>query len=110
VANLGNGLAILALRHTSVLGPAFKCDSRFFGTHESPTDVSVFRAGIECNELIAALAVRLEPVADLLRTLSKYLRALRAFDFHFFVDHEISLSCGAGQPAFHSLRACFGIC
>jgi hypothetical protein len=39
--------------------------------------------------LIAVLAVRLEPVADFLRPLSEYLRAFRAFDFYFFVDHEM---------------------
>jgi hypothetical protein len=38
------------------------------------------------------LAVRLEPVADFLRPLSEHLRAFRAFDFYFFVDHEMPLN------------------
>jgi hypothetical protein len=41
-------------------------------------------------------AVRLEPVADFLRPLSKYLRAFRAFDFYFFLDHEMPPKLNAG--------------
>jgi hypothetical protein len=48
-AGLLNSVIANALRHTSGLGPGFKCDSYFFGTHESSTDVSIFRSGIERN-------------------------------------------------------------
>jgi hypothetical protein len=41
-------------------------------------------------------AVRLEPVADFLRPLSKYLRAFSAFNFYFFVDHENAPNLNAG--------------
>jgi hypothetical protein len=78
------------LRYASGFGSGFECDSHFFGTLQCSTDVSIFRTGIERNYSIAVLAVRLGSVADILRPLSKYLRAFRAFDFHFFVDHEIA--------------------
>jgi hypothetical protein len=81
--------AHLALRHTFVFGLGFNRHSHLFGAHESPADIPVVRTGIERNQPIAVLAVRLEPVADFLRTLSQYLRAFRAFDFYSFVDHEM---------------------
>jgi hypothetical protein len=74
-----------------VLGAGFKRHSQLFGAHERPADILIFRTGIERNQPIAMLAVRLKSVADFLRPLSKYLRALRAFDFDFFVDHELPL-------------------
>ena len=82
-------IAGLALRHRFVFGPSFKRHSHLFGALESPVDVPVFRAAIERNQPIAMLAVRLEPVADVLSPLPEYLRALRAFDSDFFVDHEM---------------------
>ena len=42
-------IADRALHHTFVFGPGFKCRSHFFGDHESPTDISIFRTGIERN-------------------------------------------------------------
>jgi hypothetical protein len=42
-------IAHRALRHTFVFGPGFKRHSHFFGAHESPTDISIFRTGIERN-------------------------------------------------------------
>jgi hypothetical protein len=42
-------IADRALRHTFVFGPGFKRHSHFFGAHESPTDISILRAGIERN-------------------------------------------------------------
>jgi hypothetical protein len=81
-----------ALRHTFVFGPGFKRHSHLFGAHESPADISIFRTGVERNQPIAVLAVRLEPVADFLRALSEYLRAFRASYFYFFVDHEMLLN------------------
>jgi hypothetical protein len=85
-------IADLALCHTLVFGLSFNRHSHFFGAHESPADIPVFRTGIERNQPIAMLAVRLEPVADFLRRLSEYLRAFRASDFYFFVDHEMLLN------------------
>jgi hypothetical protein len=82
-------IADLALRRGFALGPVFKRQSHLFGAHESPADIPVLRAAIERNQPIAVLAVRLEPVADSLSPLPEYLRALRAFDFDFFVDHEM---------------------
>lgn len=79
----------LALRNTFVLGLNFKCHTHFFGAHESPTDVSIFRRSIERDQPIAVLAVGLKAVADFFRPLSEYLRAFRAFDFYSVVDQEI---------------------
>jgi hypothetical protein len=42
-------IANRTLRHTFVLGPGFKRHSHFFGAHESPTDIFIFRTGIERN-------------------------------------------------------------
>jgi len=81
-------IADRALRHAFGFGPRFKRHSHLFGAHESPADVSIFRIDIERDQPIAVLAVCLEPVADLLRPFSEYLRTFRAFDFHLFVDHE----------------------
>jgi hypothetical protein len=80
------------LRQTFGFWPGFKHHANLFGARESPADIPVFRSGIERNQPIAMLAVRLEPVADFLRPLSEYLRAFRAFDFYFFVDHEMPLN------------------
>lgn len=77
-----------ALRQTLALGPGFEYRPHFFGAHERAADISVFRTGIERDEPIAVLAIGLEPVADFLRPLPEYLRAFRASDFDYFVDHE----------------------
>jgi hypothetical protein len=97
-----------ALRDTFVFGTGFNRHSYFFGVLESPADISIFRTCIECNQPIAVLAVRLEPVADFLRALSGYLRAFRASYFYFFVDHEMLLTEWQ-HPAFLSLRACLRV-
>jgi hypothetical protein len=77
-------------RHgTFGFGPGLKHYSHFPGVHERAADVSIFRTGIESDQPVAVLAVGLEAVADSLRPLSKYLRAFRAFDSYFFVDHEM---------------------
>jgi hypothetical protein len=78
-------------RHGFALGPGLKRHSQLSGAHESPADISVFRTGIERNQLVAVLTVRLEPVADFLCPLPEYLRAFRAFDSYFFFDHEMPL-------------------
>jgi hypothetical protein len=53
--------------------------------------------------LSAMLAVHLKSVADILRSLTEYLRALRAFYLDFFVDHEM---CPKTHSAIQSLRGC----
>jgi hypothetical protein len=77
------------LRRNFVFRPGLKQHhAHLFGVHESPADIPVFRSAIERNQPIAMRAVGLEPVADFLRPLAEYLRAFRAFDFYFVVDHE----------------------
>src|SRR5438105_7988068 len=104
------GIADQALRHSIVFALGFKRRSHFLGAHESPMNIFIFRAGIEHNQPVAVLAVRLEPVADLLRPLAEYLRALRAFDSYFFVHREMLLNSintiQCRYSAFHRLRAC----
>jgi hypothetical protein len=91
------------LLRTYALGPGFKCHSHFFGAHQSAADISIFRTGVERNQLVAVLAVGLEAVADLLRPLPEYLRALRALDSYFILDHEMSLKMPLNSmPAFCS--------
>ena len=97
-------MAELALRCWFVFGLGFKRHSHLLGAHESPADIPIFRTGIERNQPIAVLAVRLKPVADFLRPLSEYLRTFCAFDFYFFVDHEMPLN-QKQHSAFLILRA-----
>jgi hypothetical protein len=86
-APLNQTIADRVLGYISVRRSGFKCHSHFFGALEGSADISIVRTRIEGNEPIAVLAVRLEPIADFLRPLPEYLRAFRAFDFYFFVDH-----------------------
>jgi hypothetical protein len=58
------------LCHTLFFGPGFKRRSQLFGAHERPADILIFRTGIERNQPIAVLAVRLKSVVDFLRPLS----------------------------------------
>ncbi len=88
-------IADRALRQTFALWPGFEYRAQLFGAQESPADIPVFRTGIERNQPIAVLAVGLEPVTDFLRSLAEYLRAFRAFDFYFVVDHEMPLNSKA---------------
>jgi hypothetical protein len=88
------------------LGPGFKQHSHIPGTHESPADVSVFRTAIESDQPVAVQTIYLKTVADFLRPFSKYLRAFRAFDFYFFVNHEMPLDF-APELAFARLK---GLC
>jgi hypothetical protein len=101
-------IADRALGYTFVLGLCFKCHSHFLGALECSMNISILRAGIERYQPIAVLAVRLEAIADFLRPLSEYLRAFGAFNFYFFVNHEMSL-ISMPHSAFQSLRACLGI-
>jgi hypothetical protein len=90
-------------------GPGLKRCSNLFGAHERPTDIPVFRTGIERNQPITVLAVGLEPIAEFLRALSKYLRAFRAFDLYFVIDHEMPPKLGQ-HTAFPGLMACLRVC
>ena len=65
----------------------FERKSHFFGAHEGTTDVPVLGTGIERDQSIAVLTVRLKSVTDFLGALSEYHRAFRASDFYFFVNH-----------------------
>jgi hypothetical protein len=65
----------------------FERISYFFGAREGTTDICVLGTAIERDQSIAVLAVRLKSVTNFLRSLSEYLRAFRAFDFYFFVNH-----------------------
>jgi hypothetical protein len=89
-------IADRALRRAFGLGPDFKRQPHFPGAHQSPADISIFRTGIERNHPVAVLAVRLVPVADFLRPLPEYLRAFRALDSYFVVDHEMPPKFDAG--------------
>jgi hypothetical protein len=51
----------------------FERNSHFSCTREGAADVPVFGTGIERDQSIAVLAVRLKSVADILRPLSEYL-------------------------------------
>jgi hypothetical protein len=97
------------LRHTFVCGPGLKRRSNVFGAHEGPTDIPVFRTAIERNQPIAVLAVGLESIAEFLRALPKYLRAFRAFDPYFVIDHELPLNSGQ-HSALPGLTGCVRVC
>jgi hypothetical protein len=60
----------------------------FLGAHERFANISVVRTVVEGNQPIAMPAIGLKSVADPLRAKAKDLRAFRAFDFDFIVDHE----------------------
>jgi hypothetical protein len=85
-----------ALLRTLVLGPGVKRHSHFFGALQGPADISILRTGIERNQPVAVLAVRLESIADFLRPLPEYLGAFRALDSYFFLNHEMSPKINAG--------------
>jgi hypothetical protein len=70
----------------------FQRRSRFPGAHERFANIYVFRTIVEGNQPIAVRTIGLKSVADPVRALAKYLRAFRAFDFDFFIDHEMPLS------------------
>jgi len=70
----------------------FERKSHFFGAHEGTTDVPVLGTGIERDQFIAMLAVRLKSVADIPRSLSEKLRAFGAFDFDLIINHAASAS------------------
>jgi hypothetical protein len=65
----------------------FRHKSHFPCVGEGAADVPVLGSGVERNQPVAVPAVGLKSVADFLRPLPEDLRALRAFDFYFFVNH-----------------------
>jgi hypothetical protein len=77
-----------------------KGNSRFPSTHKGTTDIPILGTGIERDQPIAMLAVRLKAVPKILRPLSKYHRAFGAFDFDLFIDHGRDLK----QPSYHPKR------
>jgi hypothetical protein len=96
-------LVSIRRRQGRSLGCTFvvKCHSHFFSAFERSTDISIVRASIERYYPIAVLAVRLEAIANVSRPLAEYLRAFGAFNFYFFVSHEMSrhrLVALAGGP------------
>jgi hypothetical protein len=97
--------SLCRLRQTGAFALVFKRQSHFPGAQERFTNISVFRIAVERNQPIAMRTVGLKPVADSLGALAKYLRAFRAFDSDFFVDHEMLLN-SEWQSAFQGLRAC----
>ena len=58
-----------------------------FGPSLGRADVNIFRATVERNKLRTVRALRLKVVANPVRALSEYHRALRAFYFDLIVDH-----------------------
>jgi hypothetical protein len=58
---------------------------------EDATDIPVLGIGIERDQFVAMLAVRLKSVADIPGSLSEKLRAFGAFDFDFIFGHEMAL-------------------
>jgi hypothetical protein len=83
------------LRCNLVFALSLNRHSYFFGVRQSTTNISVFRAAIECNQSIAMLTVRLEPVTDMLRPLPEHLETLGTLDFYFFIDHETDSTASA---------------
>ncbi|MGB9115239.1 hypothetical protein [Bradyrhizobium sp.] len=67
----------------------FNRQSDFPGAQQRFANISVFRTAVERDQPVAVRAIGLKPVADPVRALAKYLRAFRALDFDFFIDHEM---------------------
>ncbi|MGO8908133.1 MAG: hypothetical protein ACLQDM_02205 [Bradyrhizobium sp.] len=96
---LGRDELVLAAIHGWSLGRLLQACGFAFGVNRQSNvpgaqqrlaNISVFGIVVEGNQPIAVRTVRLQPVADPVRALAKYLRAFRAFDFDFFIDHEMS--------------------
>ena len=81
----------------------FERNSHLFSAHEGTTDIPVLGTGVERDQSVTVLAVRLKSVADILRPLSENLRAFGAFDFDFVVNHEMDLKAKSQSPM-QSLR------
>jgi hypothetical protein len=73
----------------SRLEARFEQNPDFTGTCQRAADVPILRRGVEGNQAVAVHAVDLKTIADSLRALAKNLRAFRASDPDFFIDHEI---------------------
>src|SRR5271168_959606 len=63
-------------------------EPQLLGANQRFTDISVFRVHVEGDQPVAVMAVGLEAVAHFLRALAENLRAFRALDSDFLVDHE----------------------
>ena len=73
---------------------------KLLGADQGFADIAVFDRQVEGDQAIAVLAIGLKTRAYPLRALAKDLRALRAFDSDFVVDHE----CPLLEISRHSLR------
>jgi hypothetical protein len=69
----------------------FQRKPHFLRAQQGATDIPITGIGIERDQFVAMLAVRLKPVADIPRSLSEKLRALGAFDFDFIFGHEMAI-------------------
>jgi hypothetical protein len=69
----------------------FERKPHFLRAQQGATDIPILGIGIERDQFVAMLAVRLKPVADIPRSLSEKLRAFGAFDFYFIFGHEMAL-------------------
>jgi hypothetical protein len=76
----------------------FERNSYFFCIHEGTADVPVFGIGVERDQSVAMLAIRLVFIADILRPLPEYLRAFCAFDFDFIVNHGTPQKLNGHSP------------
>jgi hypothetical protein len=94
-----------ALRQTCVFGPTLKQHAKIFGAHKGFSNISIVRTGIKSNKPIALWAVCLKPIPDFLCPLSEYMRALRAFYSHFFINHEMP----SVDPAFSARMRPMGV-
>ena len=65
----------------------FEGNSQISSAPDSTTDIPILGTGVERDQSIAMLAVRLKAVAKILRPLSKHHRAFGAFDFNLIVNH-----------------------
>ena len=74
----------LMIRHVGASGSV---PVEAFGPSLGRADVNIFRATVERNKLRTVRALRLKVVANPVRALSEYHRALRAFYFDLIVDH-----------------------
>src|SRR6185312_7619262 len=90
LACLEYGVPFLRLTcHASQNDRVLRCDSKIPRRLERTSDVWVFRAAIECNQLHAVRALHLISLTESLRPFGKRLFALGTQNFNS-VSHEIS--------------------
>jgi hypothetical protein len=90
-------------------GPAgfFEDRANFLGADQSFADIAVIDRHVEGDQAIAVLAIGLKTRAYPLRALAEHLRALRAFDSDFVVDHECPSWNYSGTFCASGLKAVF---